>query len=326
MFHLFILASILLLQGAQGFTTGALTCRGQLPAVLDEDLTPTRTIESGFFSDVGLSLTIAGMDMDPTSTTLMEFPVGQDLDVTVNAAEFPIRGILVRIVRTDEQDASGALVPGDSLQNARVCQAPVTGVTNTDFGAKTSVSSTIRFNEPTLVLMEITIVFIDSPEAYVFVYDSFALGFSETVAPVAPSIAPPVAPPVAFPVAAPTGGGGSEVGDGGEKGEKGEDGEKGEKGDGGEKEEKDEKKEQKEKGEKKEKEEKSEKKEGNIHGFYDCCHLRFWPVPNHFQKRRKRKKSPVRAREERERKKINLKSKKKVKRRKVCFSDDCMLP
>jgi hypothetical protein len=173
--------------GIHAYETGAQTCRGQLPAVLDADLDAySRTIDAGFFADAGISLKIANITLDPRSKIITEFPTGSNLPVVVTASKLPIRGILLRIARVDEVSAKGALTAGPLLETASVCQAPVTGVTNKDYTAKPNVTATVRFNETTFALLEVTVVLVDSPEAFAFVYDSFALGF----------VAPPKPAPV----------------------------------------------------------------------------------------------------------------------------------
>lgn len=162
-----------LIKVSSAFPTGAGGCNGGGAAVGGSHLDGSKTIESGTLTDGDYQVLIDGVLLEEGGSDVT-ISVGQDAVITVESGATPFRGILIR-VEADSVDAAdvAALEPGDNLQLAGACEAPVVGATHTINDEKTSASAILRFDEVTDFSLDITIVLENDDAESVFFYKGF---------------------------------------------------------------------------------------------------------------------------------------------------------
>jgi hypothetical protein len=151
---------------------------------------------NGPLSGVGVSFSIGGTALTAGSTT--SFPAGTDLDWSVDAAQSPFEGILVRVA------ASGSFthVGDPALVDTAVACAGLSGVQGVDHfnkNAKTSVTGTTNFDAAGTVTVDIVVVLSLSQWAS----SSYTLSIESAAAPVDVPVDTPVDVPVDTPVETP---------------------------------------------------------------------------------------------------------------------------
>lgn len=147
-------ATLVLVQQALAFPNAPGGCG--IPPVGGPHLTAP-TVISNTLEDAGITVSIDGVALSPGAS----FQITADTEATiVVAAEegLTYRGILIRIERSDGQDASGTLMSGD-LTDAVACVAPVTGVGHSDRSDKSTSTATLRIADIVDATLHVTTVF-----------------------------------------------------------------------------------------------------------------------------------------------------------------------
>jgi hypothetical protein len=201
------------LNGASAFPNGAGGCSGGEAAVRGSHL--QSGFETGSLGIGGFAVILDGNTLDPSGQ--VSFTTGEDHVLTVSGS---FTGILVRLQADNGVDTSAALSENSNLlQDASVCSAPVVGITHNSRAGKNGAEITLRLDEPSDLVLDITIVLENVSGSSIFYYSGFALravdppGAVTTPAPTpAPTRAPtpvptsvptPVPAPVATPVITP---------------------------------------------------------------------------------------------------------------------------
>jgi len=192
-----VLFILILLSGvAFANSNGAGGCDGGQAAVGGYHLDDSndRTVISADLALGKVSVTIDDDLLEPDGSA---YTIQTQTDYTVTVTtenEAGFKGVLYRLEAPDGVDTTGALEAINSdLQLANVCQAPVVGVTHTDNNSKMSVSARLRMDEPAdYVVLEITVVGVNSVEGSVYGYNGFGLSVQGEAAPKTPS---PTLPP-----------------------------------------------------------------------------------------------------------------------------------
>jgi hypothetical protein len=175
-----------------GFPNGAGGCDGAVPAVGGPHTDPNKTIvDSDLFSG-GVTVTLGGRELDVGQT--LDFPVNEELELSVNASFFAYRGILIRmqVPTSYNEDPSTILQPASTdLQMADVCEVPAVGVTHIDNTDKFISLTTVNFPiATTRVIFDITVVLFNRVNASAFVYSRYSANFRNTSDIVAPTSSP----------------------------------------------------------------------------------------------------------------------------------------
>jgi hypothetical protein len=159
-----------LFTSTQAFSTGAGGCAGGGAAVRGFHLTDTKTIVTGSLADGGVGLYLEGVLLDPT--TVANLPANNLKILSLNGTS-DYRGLLVRA--SSAIDVSNALVEtSDDLQEAGVCDAPVTGITHNNSNLKNNQAMSIFLVEGNLTL-DVTVVFANNATDSIYYYSSYML-------------------------------------------------------------------------------------------------------------------------------------------------------
>lgn len=156
---------------------------------------------NGPLADVGVTFSVDGTALTAGSATT--FPVGTDLQWSVDAAQTAYKGIFVRVEATGDF----TLVGDPTFVDTALTCASISGVLGVDHfnsNAKTSVTGTTNFNGAGTATVDVVVVFSLAQWAH----STFSLTLEQVAAPTeAPVPAPteaPVPAPTESPVAAPT--------------------------------------------------------------------------------------------------------------------------
>lgn len=166
--------SHLLTSSVQAFPDFAGSCDAGV-AVGPQHFDATEVV-NGTLEDKGVGLAVNGVDLLQNPNTTL--PVGQDLNWTVTANAMPMRGILFRVEALDGSDATSSLsTDSDLLQPSNLCDAPVAGITHNSVDDKTVAEGTIRFDEPKVVQLDVTVVFANNDALSDYAYAGVEVNF-----------------------------------------------------------------------------------------------------------------------------------------------------
>lgn len=177
---------------ALSFPTGAGGCEGDQSAVGGSHLSPLKTNFTGELFEAGLEFYLAGLELNSSILT-DEFPTNTDLEIGILATTDSYRGFLIRLQVPDTTppiDTSSALLPtgGSSdpqTQIASICVAPVVGITHLNPSIKDQSTGILNIpEEADNVILDVTVVLINSPNVTIYFYSRFLVNFrsSGTVA------------------------------------------------------------------------------------------------------------------------------------------------
>jgi hypothetical protein len=177
-----LVCSLLLatLSEVNSFPNGAGGCAGGVAAVGGSHLglTDGRLVSNSTLETGGVIVQIGNITL--SVNTPLDLATLEDHTITIISTEFPIRGILIR-VEADGADTSNVLTPGLLTKPAMACVAPIVGTTHIDNSDKSELTSVIRFDESfDSVILDITGVFVNSPDGSVYVYSRYYVNFVST--------------------------------------------------------------------------------------------------------------------------------------------------
>ena len=161
----------------KSFPTGAGGCEGGIAAVGGSHLglSDGRVVSNNSLETGGVTVQIGNFTLDTNSP--LDLATLENHTITIISSQFPIRGILIR-VEADGADTSTILTPGPLTKEAIACVAPIVGTTHIDSSDKSELTSVIRFDENLdSVILDITGVFVNSPDGSVYVYSRYLVNF-----------------------------------------------------------------------------------------------------------------------------------------------------
>lgn len=126
-----------------------------------EGSTSGRQGAGGDLTSANTVFKVNGVAIDPDSSDVLVFPIGEDVTWEVEALELDFRGILVRLEAPSGVDTTAVLSgDGADLQPATICIGPVVGITHNSNSDKTSATGTFRFDEAVSdVVIDLTTVY-----------------------------------------------------------------------------------------------------------------------------------------------------------------------
>ena len=165
------------------------------------DATGGRYIISDTLANFGVVVQIGTTVLDVS--VVNDFPIGQDLQISVNTTAGSYKGVLFRLEAPTGVNTAAALLPGTNTAFASVCVSPIIGITHTNSNFKEISTGTIRFDEEVLnVVLGITVVLGYDATVSIYGYSEFKVNFRGAPTPVMPPVVPPT--PVTPPVLPPT--------------------------------------------------------------------------------------------------------------------------
>jgi hypothetical protein len=174
MLLLLLATSMLLPAPAAGFPSGAGGCVTGEPSVSG----PHVPSASGdlTLSGNGIEVSVDGTVLDPD--TPLSISAGEEHVITITATgATPFRGYLMALSTSAGTDLSAALAPEDDAagQAASVCAAPLFGITHTSNADKTEVSSVFSLDEETELILDVTVVIVNSGGVSEYGYGGYRL-------------------------------------------------------------------------------------------------------------------------------------------------------
>ena len=162
-----------------GFPTGAGDCPGGIAAVGGSHLglTDDRPVSNSTLETGGVTVQIGDIILVPN--TPLDIATFEDHTINIVSAEFPLRGILIRVEANGVvNDTSAMLTPGVATQEAMACVAPIVGTTHIDASDKSEITSTLRLDESLDgVTLDITGVFVNGVDGSVYIYSRYIVNF-----------------------------------------------------------------------------------------------------------------------------------------------------
>lgn len=213
-----------------GYPDGAGSCYGNEPAVDGSHLGigggATRPVYDLTFTEANITVMIVNQNTTKSQMLFSQNITTIRIDHTyeIQALAENILGVLIRFESDSTNDIMmGTITPGEWTKIAPVCFPPIYGVTHFNSQGKPIVSGIIQFNTTggynvnnTLVYIDITIVFANTPAISKFAYGRYTIRLNDTSkrpnpvvpVPMAPIPVPipvmvPVKPPASIPVTAP---------------------------------------------------------------------------------------------------------------------------
>jgi hypothetical protein len=130
-------------------------------------------VTRGSLADGELRVLLDGVDLIPNQ--VLPFTVGIDYDLQVVGLQ-PYKGIFIRLQASQGVDTSTALLEDTNLLGpAVVCVPPIVGINHNSAVLKNNQGGTIRLDEPSDVVLDITIVNVLDDNNSEFYYSRFAL-------------------------------------------------------------------------------------------------------------------------------------------------------
>ena len=138
-----------------------------------------RSITSRNLTAAGIELQIGGFKLEEGGSVNRLFNISHPITVNgVNGKKF--LGFLIRVSSLFGADTAGVLTPDPAVAEiAKVCKAPVVGITHKSASAKTSAGGLINF--PVVspgILIDVTVVFKNKFSGSSFAYGSFTINFN----------------------------------------------------------------------------------------------------------------------------------------------------
>jgi hypothetical protein len=188
------------LQNVNAFPSGAGGCAGGMAAVSGYHLDTAggRPVISGSLFKGAITVQIGSTVLNGTML-VGDFPIGQDLPLSIDASSVEYKGVLVRLEAPTGVNTATTLLPGTNTKMAPVCMDPIIGITHTNNNTKSTSTGTIRFDEEVLnVVLDITVVFQNDAEFSIYAYSRVTANFRDLSTPVMTPVEATV--PTAVPV------------------------------------------------------------------------------------------------------------------------------
>lgn len=194
MFLRFVVAT-LLVQLANGFSSGAAGCEGDGPGIggAHLDLRNGKTSELLTFASRNVVVTV-GADIIPLGGTIT-VKTGTTTPIVVKGTN--IKGVLMRVSGPIGYPTAGVIDLGLNTAVAKACLAPAVGITHTSANDKDSVSGSLFFTKITTTVdlkLDLTLVWFNSDKESKYSYQQYPIKVTQGPPNNAPT-PPPVAPP-----------------------------------------------------------------------------------------------------------------------------------